>query len=273
MLLLLLACAEPPADTGDSAAPKEWSSLSVTGQSVCALDPQGLLHCWGPAAEWASELDSATVSLGRNHACGLDAEGQAHCAGEDHYGETQPPSTAFLQVVVGDSLSCGLTLAGEPECWGWERVMPSLRGPFVELHLAGHQLCGVHSDGTVDCDGNMSTCGEGAPEADIAYTEVDQGGCHGCALDEDGRAHCWNAPQALIPPGDGWVDISAGQGFTCVLDAEGSTSCYGHAGEHLTETAPSDACALDAGDGTLMCALLDSGPSCWGLSDMSAALP
>ena len=270
MLLLVIACMVPSGDY-DSGTLASWSGLSVKGESACAFDPIGDLTCWGPAAEYSTSLAVRDISVGSNHSCGLDVDGRVHCAGHDSYGETEPPSVPLRQVVVGDYQSCGLDLQGEVHCWGWERVATELPGgPYTQLSMSGYQLCGMDLEGQIDCAGSLSNCGDGAPP-EGQYVAMDQSGCHGCALDEQGSVSCWNADPELVPPGDGWLEIATGEGFTCALDQNANVHCFGPgAPESMLATPIHD---LDAGNQGLICGLSESGMLCWGQGAADAGMP
>ena len=270
MILLFVACMLPQGDldTGTSA---QWSGLSVKGESACAFSPDGELTCWGQAAEYSASLAVREIALGNNHSCGLNVDGRVHCAGNDSYGETEPPTTAMSQVAVGDYQSCGLDLQGEVHCWGWERIAIELPpGPYTRLSMSGYQLCGLDLQGQIRCAGSLSTCGDGVPP-EGQYVAMDQSGCHGCALDEQGIVTCWNATPDLVPPGNGWLEIAAGDGFTCALDNADDVYCFGPAApEPLIEHPIHE---LDAGSQHLLCGLDSDGMLCWGQGAVDAGMP
>ncbi|MSP54510.1 MAG: hypothetical protein EXR69_02730 [Myxococcales bacterium] len=127
--------------------------------------------------------------------------------------------------------------------------------------------CGPSADGRVGGIPNAyESDWEEPPDGELLTVAVDIGAC---ALDAEGYATCWGAPEAKgldEVPDAVFEQISVGQGRACGLDAEGAATCWGE----IAFPAPADArfrsissnsfggCGILL-DGTALCC--DTGPS------------
>ena len=101
-----------------------------------------------------------------------------------------------------------------------------------------------------------------------AFVQVATGRSHACALQKDGRAHCWGANddgQLDIPDGLRFRQITAGSGFSCGLRTDSGITCWGR-NNHNQADAPEGAyTSVDAG-WDHACATSPAGATCWGWS-------
>lgn len=88
-----------PSDDFPLANPPEGSfqDVCVTGSvGACAVDTAGELACFGadgdPITAGVPTGPFVAVTCGTLHACALTPDGHVECWGEDHFGETIPPS-------------------------------------------------------------------------------------------------------------------------------------------------------------------------------------
>jgi alpha-tubulin suppressor-like RCC1 family protein len=183
-------------------------------------------------------------------------------------------------LVTGGAHTCGLTTAGAAYCWGTNR--------FGQL-------------------GSSTNTGADAPNptpqpvhGNLVFTRLAAGSNHTCGLTAAGVAYCWgandvgqlgtttnletgtpNPTPAAVATTDAFVDLKAGQWFTCGLKADGSVLCWGSNqwGQLGTETnlggvSPNPTpnlipggvafTVLSAGE-THVCALTAAGAAyCWG---------
>ncbi len=194
-----------------------------------------------------------SISSGRDATCGIVTGGQVHCFGRapligiakdtscferngDATDTIPTPCTlvplriagslALTSVSVGDSLACGLSADGAAYCWGDQ--------------FYGELGNGVSKPGSPALP--VRTTGPLAAAA--TFTQISAGGRHACALITGGAAYCWGDDAALqlgggdfisansstpIPaqPSKRFKQIAAGGSFTCGLQADGVTFCWG----------------------------------------------
>ena len=212
----------------------------------------------------AAHHDYRSVSAGGHHTCLISEAGDLRCFGDNRRGQ--------LGVDRGD--------------WYHRHPLPVGRmGIPVKAAAAGHEhTCALTDAGTVFCwgEGSKGRLGNGAVErlpswAPIPVVGLPSGGKalavgrdHACVALTTGAVHCWGAndhgqlgnggaetpsPVALrVPDLEGVIDITAGYGFTCVLQEGGAIRCWGRspAGRSSTPTlledTPPEITAIAAGD-------------------------
>ena len=241
----------------------------------------------------------------------------------------EAPDVLYSSVSVGDDDTCGLTTDGEVYCWPSTYPRPRQVSGSIEFSsvstYADHS-CGIAADGAAYCWGvnewgqlgtlaDLTSCGSSGytvvcatspvPVAtDLLFQQISVGSAHTCALDMDGRAHCWGlnvwgqlgtdadsvCATEFFPDGIPcgpiplrvagqlvFESISAGQGHTCAVTTDGAGYCWGAGGSgrlgngSLEDTpVPSPVVGdmristLSAG-GNHTCAVLEDGSVyCWG---------
>ena len=202
------------ADFGRSA----WVSIHVTGGAT------------------APALGVAAVDAGGTQSCAVTPANAAYCWGWNFFGqlgdgtqgselETFPTPRAvlgghgFTRVSAGDFHSCALTGAGDAYCWG-----SSANGQL------GSGGLGTGSAVPLEVEGGH------------AFTAIEAGGDHTCALDAQGAAYCWGlgvwgqlgigapasvATPSLVAGGLTFARIFTGLYSTCALAASGAAYCWG----------------------------------------------
>jgi len=88
----------------------------------CAVLVGGALACWGEENELRNHPPPdglfTHVGVAGDSACALDQDGVAHCWGPEYSETLVPPADAFVDLSVAYSHACGLTADGEIVCWG-----------------------------------------------------------------------------------------------------------------------------------------------------------
>lgn len=270
----------------------ERLTAAALGPSTgCALDTDGVLHCWGNGrlhAPTPSDDDQPTpvrvaddvsaFDVGISHSC-MVAAGTATCWGDDSAGQLATPALPFSQFALGEFHSCGL-IEGTVRCWG-----------------ANNQ--GQLGRGTL-CDDSPDECALPADDVSIPVTvvRISAGNNHTCALTREGSLYCFGANIAgqlgvgdetnrpsptLVPAPNGrvWLTVSAGGNHTCAIagrdleDTDGLLYCWGLGsngqlglGDQDDRSAPTMAASnfatISAGSGHT-CGVLRSGEAqCWG---------
>src|SRR5664280_2438401 len=223
----------------------------VTGYAhTCALVPSGQAYCWGlnnhgqlgdnttterhtPVAVQQGGVTFASISADGEQTCGLTSAGAAYCWGQNEYGKLgnnntadQPKPDAVLQGAVtftsisaGRRDTCGLTIAGQAYCWGfnlygqlgdntntdrWTPVAVQQGAvTFTSITAGWYEACGITSVGAAWCwgyngDGELgdnTTTNRWTPVAvqqgGVTFASIITGGWHTCGITGAGAAWCW----------------------------------------------------------------------------------
>ncbi len=224
--------------------------LTVGGGHACVVTSGAALHCWGENT--AGQLGDASdarrirpvrvvgdfvftqVSAGAAHTCAVTSDGDAYCWGSDTRGQlgdgttvrrTAPVRVAgsdrFRLVASGGAHSCAVTSRSDVVCWG-----ANDRGQLGDLGSAP----------------TRSVPGPVRIGAGGSVTALAVGQAHSCAVETDGRAHCWGANDAG-QLGDGsrterrtpapvtgpmrFRSIAAGAAHTCGVTLQAQVACWG----------------------------------------------
>lgn len=238
-------------ETGDGHA---CASVAYT---VPAAYSDHVAYCWG---------DDAAGQLGNGAVTGSQAEPVL----------VDPLVSGVSLVSASGSDSCLLTRGGLAHCWGAgssgqigdgasaTRTSPtSVQMPtdrlFVGIASGVAHACAIASNGTAWCWGSDATgqLGDGSglsnqssPSAVVmpslkAFTQIDGGTGHTCALSGDGLAYCWGSDTTgqlgngsttgtqlspslvTMPSGKRFTAVSAGAEHTCALSGDGLAYCWG----------------------------------------------
>jgi alpha-tubulin suppressor-like RCC1 family protein len=181
------------------------------------LDPLGRTVTW-------TSSDPAIASIDNDGAVSGVAPGSATITATGSGAEASIPVDvslpAFTSVATALRATCGVTTTGEAWCWGanlgspflaFPSVVPSatpLRieggGTFAAISPGATEICGLGTDGTVNCwgDNGSGQLGRGFGAGDMTPTPV-AGGLHFsavssgdyfvCGLTLTGKPYCWGA--------------------------------------------------------------------------------
>jgi alpha-tubulin suppressor-like RCC1 family protein len=243
------------------------TQITASGGHVCALDSAGAAFCWGsndvgqlgnnstadssvPVAVLASGALAGQaltqITSGNLDTCALDSAGAAFCWGWNDDGELGDGNTSDSSVPV--AVQASGVLAGKV---------------LTEITSGLRHTCAVDTAGTAFCWGNndsgqlgnASTTSSSVPVAVLAsgvlagktLLQISAGEVHTCALDSAGAAFCWgdnadgglgngtttgsSGPVAVSTSGalagQSLTQISAGESYTCAVDAAGAAFCWG----------------------------------------------
>jgi alpha-tubulin suppressor-like RCC1 family protein len=237
-----------------------FRALYAFEEQTCGLSPEGALHCWGKGfgptpAPVHPEMRFTTFAMG-DWWCATATDGRSYCWGDDNrYGRlgtggSEPSPTprpiagglSFDALSIGEVHACGLTAEGRAYCWGLDgqEGAGALLGTRGRLEKCELYACSF-APHPVDGDTRFRAI-------DVAYDRT-------CALDLDGRAHCWGqdahrqvglgmapapdrcghplSPQPCVrvpTPVAGehrFRTLSARQFHTCGVDGDGAVYCWG----------------------------------------------
>jgi hypothetical protein len=222
-----------------------WSRLLGAGpRGTCAAGSSGA-HCWGevlaggrPHREPA--LDGATgLGLADGAGCALLGGGALACFGDARlFGHGDPGA-------CGDGACNALETAATCPADCGPPPLTHLARDYQAISFGAEFGCGLTAGGTVSCWGDNFYGQTAEPTGDtspIPYTvpvtgctRIATGAVHACALC-GGALRCWGdashgelgapvtrvsvtEPRTILAPEGVWLDIAAGDGFTCGLTA------------------------------------------------------
>lgn len=183
-----------------------FTSLSVGGQTTCAIGDNHRAYCWGYG-------DFGQLGVGVR-IYGADAPVLV---------ALPPFEVGFASIAAGDYHTCAIALSGTTYCWGDDSkgelgdgpsVTPNQYGPsavaappgvtFTQIYLRVQMTCAVASNGSAYCWGDdlagalgngPTTAAQESPAlvlapAGVFFTGIQTGGIHTCAS-STGPTYCW----------------------------------------------------------------------------------
>ena len=259
----------PGVDTG------EWRDVSAAadGPALCIVEATGDLRCawygedWLPPSLAHSGLSGAAIV--EESGCVLAGAGDIVCHRRD-LGDSAPAQDLRLP---GSWVDLAFMIEGvDPRHWDDISVLAlddrgriGAAGAMMDENLPdvacanelvtepNAAVCWTDADDRIGC---LLRYPEGIHDFFAArYAWMDDlpttggwhdlalGDAHLCALDADGRVHCWaSGDDALGPPpdGTGFVALASGGMTACAAKADGATTCWGQ-GEYVVAGAPAAA--------------------------------
>ena len=224
---------------GETYAPEgKFASVSASRTQSCGLRLDGAVECWGGVGELLEGVEPpvadvgfpggvfTAVSVGGAHVCGLRSGGEAACWGANWFGQADAPPGPFIAVDAGASHSCGLRSDGSVTCWGQDSL------DAAELITSGYHFGGdeqAYAARQRDI-ANRQEFYEG-----FGFTGEYLGASAAALLDLQGAVPEVEAREEMArraagwePPAGPFVAVSAGDGFTCGLRADGEAACWGY---------------------------------------------
>jgi len=238
-----------------------FSSLEGGNIHSCALATTGAAYCWGAnlygrvgdgtttdrfvptAVSMPGGVTFSSIAGGGYHSCGLATTGAAYCWGYNGHGQvgdntttdrslptavTMPGGVTFSSIAGGIYHSCGLATTGAVYCWGGNTNGPhgngtttsssvplitrfSTAATIIPMIAAGGEsagasfTCALASEGAVKCSGSNANGQLG-----------------------DGTTSQRNSPvSVVVPGGEAFLSIAAGDAHACGLATTGSVFCWG----------------------------------------------
>jgi hypothetical protein len=220
--------------------------IAMNGQTGCAIDSNGALHCWGTAAAGATLAPDGTFGevSGRSGVYGAVGTNSAPVFWGDGTPPAGPaPSAALTRIAVNGYNACAITDCGAIVCWptgasdkyGTSNA-PS--GSFRQITGGLFHECALEQSGAVQCWSDNTYGQTMAPSGSFVF--VTSGSYHSCAIATDGHVECWGAKnpadagtsgqvdfgQAVAPSGT-FKDISGGELHTCAIRQDNTVACWG----------------------------------------------
>lgn len=184
------------------------TSVSAGNASACAIGSNRKAYCWGSEAEEPAILGDgpgttygsvpvevrlppgvvpAEIGVGLQHACLLGTNGKAYCWGSNEFG----------QLGTGAGLDASASAPLE--------VRAPAGVSFTSLSVGSRHTCALSADGQAYCWGDRNSGGLGADPSpglnrvpgkvggEWRYRRVAAGHAFTCAVDTNGRIHCWGS--------------------------------------------------------------------------------
>ena len=137
--------------------------------------------------------------------------------------------TRYTQISGTNDILCGLRTDGSFVCMGdiSSGDMAAQEGPFeaISVSPSGLFVCGLTVDGNIECFGDAPAMS--AFESSSVFTAIAAGGDYLCRIERDGIVKCTddNLPTALNDKG--FIQIDAGWTHACGIRDNGETVCWG----------------------------------------------
>jgi hypothetical protein len=175
--------------------PGPFTALAVQGEAACGIRPSGRLRCWG----------------------------------DDFYELTTPPAGTFTDVVMQDDEACALATDGHIECWGRAFFDHApVAGVFTQLERHSDNLCTLDMAGKIACHDSSAERYE-SEYGPGTYTTFSVGGSHVCGIKSDGSVECFDDDSIgrLPPPVGPWVEVRGYRDSQCARAMDGRVECWG----------------------------------------------
>jgi alpha-tubulin suppressor-like RCC1 family protein len=236
--------------------PGLFVQISASSYFTCGISIDEQIICWGDNAPRNLRLDAR-----RNTPQKSSNADSKQSAKQQKIGGISAPMGAFVQISSGSSHVCAVDLFGYVECWGSANHRGQLdvpivngfgmdstsstnvksnaggggiggkgHGAFVQVSCGNDQSCVLKKDGTISCWGSSRGGLLRPPTGQFVQVSVSPRG-HACAITLSGGLKCWGS---LYGPtgGEGsfngtFVQVSAGDRFTCAIRASGTLFCIG----------------------------------------------
>ena len=233
----------------------------------------GLLLLAAPGCK--PHLDD-TLIVGALYVCLFDSRLECQSLDDDGgwpYGDDIPVNVEFRQVAGAINYLCGISVDGDPDCWGWQDDMNLTEVP-EDLDVASFvpgssNNCVLNSIGELTCWGNIWTGINDPPEGSFDKAAVAES--LGCAWSSDEGWACWGdgvdyyfAGAGQEPPSEEPASLVSGTVNICMLNTDGVISCWGYEGFGVNDPPGGGGWYdLSVGRGHA-CAFRDGVPKCWG---------
>lgn len=217
-----------------------WIETAAYDRWLCTVVPSDGITTGAEAGAEVQVLVDGTqfIAAGRYHSCAVRQDGLVACWGVDDNGAMDSgqvsgslqPQYGAGEVVAGELFGCILKYdTASVHCWGgndYQQVSGIPLGTFIQVSAGNNHVCGVRSNGQLECWGSALSWNE-QPPSGVAL-EVASGNEFSCARMENGSIQCWNFPGSETPPsGNNWAHIAAGGSHACALDGSGAVTCWG----------------------------------------------
>ena len=291
------------ANRPEQAPPGRYMQISAGGFHACGLRTDGAVRCWGHgygSGPAPPDTAFAQVSVGATHPCGVTTEGRLECWDRRYWGPapavegwqapepSELPEGRFVSVSVGgvrldDSVACALHADGTLACFDYSGPVTAPGGSFREVSVGRRQICGLRTDGTIECWGwHDDDPARPAPDGD-RFTAVSAAGGYACGVRVDGSLACWGNDEGwpIDPPAGAYTQVSVSDGRACAVGTDDRLVCwswrpdvFAQWGLRTPADPPEGAFAAVSTTNSYACGLTTVGSiECWGAGTLGRADP
>jgi alpha-tubulin suppressor-like RCC1 family protein len=264
------------------------SRVIAGGFSTCALESDGSVKCWGESPQngggtasnssiptaVAGSLVATTVSGGQTHYCALTSTSDAWC-----WGTNALPDTTGSVVTTNAPTEVQSDIS-------WSAVSP---GSAHNCAIDASQVAYCWGSNTSGQLGDQSTTTRFTirpVQGGFTFTQIASGGSHTCGL-SGAAAFCWGSNQfrqlgdgstepnrtapTVVLGGQAFQSVGSGQTFSCGLNTQGRTYCWGSiAGggnpSPITYAAAPNFTSITVGVGHACGVTVENDAYCWGIN-------
>jgi hypothetical protein len=231
-------CTRPPAPVKQ---PRVFTDITAAPYSTCALDTGGKATCWGANNSFVRPETFKQVVAGEKYHCGITTSDELSCweSYGQHVNWNTLPYDTFSKLAIGSAHACALRKSdGSARCWGSidRAIVPA--GAFVDIVAAAEHTCALDGAGAIKCWGQDYRMGAGVTPPAGTFKKLSASPFLFCGLRDTGAMVCWGSYVSGIygnmagngTPhdfGGSYVDLAAGSGKACGIDASHVVHCVG----------------------------------------------
>ena len=187
-----------------------------------------------------AQADYKQITILGDRFCGLSTSGSVSCTSvSDPTDPTlRPPESVFTEIGLGFRHACGITEAGDVQCWGLEThedqiYPPGFDAPVVELGVGLYHSCAIDNAGTAQCwgqnvHGQTDVPSDAAGIADVSAIGFVSSCGIKAAADE---VSCWGLNHNTLLPYAARLDspftqFDSSGSIDCAVREDGTADCW-----------------------------------------------
>lgn len=230
-----------------------WDAISVGFNSTCAIAATThFVWCWGNnvfgqlgdgttttplgPVQIASVNTFTAIAVGEQYACGIATAGGVYCWGLNNNGQLGDGSTTqhltptlvagsstfTVRIATGVRHTCAVDASSHVWCWGIDANGELGDGATTQRLVPVATAAGLaYSAIAAGSGGSNHTCG-------ITSTQLNCWGRNSDGQLGDGTSGIDRLVPTQVAGGGAWLEVVAGNGFSCAANTSHVVSCWGH---------------------------------------------